>query len=132
MEFEAEAEPAPPPPRRRNRRPKPLPGSRRGTRRGARGHVPMAVGGLLVAAVALFLGMRWTRRSPGGATAPAGTDSRTASQLSAPTVAPSAASKSTPQSQRPVVTSAANPLTASGPGTAEPPPKPVRRGIEAA
>jgi cell division protein FtsN len=108
-----------------------LPGSRRGTRRGSRGHVPIAIGGLLVAGVALFLGMRWTRRSPIGAPVhAAATDSRTASQLSSPApVAPAAAPS---RNQRAAVTSPVNPLAASGPGAEAPPPKPVRRGIEAA
>ena len=135
MELEAEAEtPAPLPPPRRKRRPKALPGSRRGTRRGTRGHVPLAIGGLLVASVALFLGMRWTRHSPGSEPLrAAATDSPSTSRLSAtqPAAPSGASSKNAKPSRRTGVAAADNPL-AAGPGTEAPPPKPVRRGIEAA
>ena len=134
MELEGDAEtPAPLPLPRRKRRPKALPGSRRGTRRRTRGHVPLAIGGLLVASVALFLGMRWTRRSPGGEPLrAAATDSRSTSQLSAtqPAAPSGAASKNAQTSRRTGVAAAGNALP--GPGTEAPPPKPVRRGIEAA
>jgi type II secretory pathway predicted ATPase ExeA len=134
MELEADAGPVPMPKPRRKRRVKALPGSRRGTHRGTRGHVPLAIGGLLVAGVALFLGMRWARHSPTGAPVRAvAMDSRagspSTSSAASTTMAPS---KNVKLTKRSAASAAANPLATAGPGAETPPPKPVRRGIEAA
>lgn len=131
---EAPVEPVEPArPARRRGRPKPLPGSRRGTRRGAPGGVPLAIGGLLVASVAVFLGVRWNRRSPAAMSTARPASSESGALLrpapegaAAPNGAPSkSVSKPPPAGVREV---AGNPLAAS-----TTPPVPVvyaRKGIE--
>ena len=124
------------PPRRHKRRHKALPGSRRGTRRGMRGRLPLAVGGLLVASVAVFLGVRWARRTPSEtAVRPAANASGAVTRPAAETspVVPAGARKNAslnPASSG-AQSTASNPLVAPGPNT--PPTAPVvypRRGIE--
>ena len=116
-EEEAAVETPPPPPRRRTA----LRGSRRGTRRGSSGRLSLAVGGLLVASVTVFLGGRWTRRSHSeGSARAAATETRASG---ATTETPAASSQPAIQTLR---STERPPATAipSAPAVAQPPPAP--------
>jgi len=117
---EAAAEEAPPPPRRRSA----LRGSRRGTRRGSSGRLSLAVGGLLVASVTVFLGGRWTRRSHSeGSTRAAATETRASGATPATPAASAQPASAQPASQAPPSPERASAAAIhSAPGMAQRPP----------